>query len=46
MSDAKLEVKPIRCFNNEKNLVNFDQNTQNPQNFNFGWFFLGKVYNL
>ena len=32
-SDAKLEEKPICCFNNDKNLVNFDQSTQKSQKF-------------
>ena len=27
-SDAKFEGKPICCFKNDKNLVNFDQSTQ------------------
>ena len=27
-SDAKSEEKPICCFKNDKNLVNFDPNTQ------------------
>ena len=28
--DAKFEEKPISCFKNDKNLVNFDLSTQNP----------------
>ena len=27
-SDAKFEEKPICCFKNDKNLVNFDPSTQ------------------
>ena len=27
-SYAKFEEKPIRCFTNDKNLVNFDPSTQ------------------
>ena len=30
-SDAKFEKKLICCFKNDKNLVNFDQNTQESQ---------------
>ena len=32
-SDAKFEEKPICCFKNDKNLVNFDPNTQKSQKF-------------
>ena len=32
-SDAKFEEKPIRCFKNDRNLVNFDPNTQKSQKF-------------
>ena len=42
-SDAKFEEKLI-CLKNDKNLVNFDLNTRNSQNFHFGWFLLCKVY--
>ena len=31
--DAKFEGKLIRCFKNDKNLVNFDLSTQSSQNF-------------
>ena len=44
-SDAKFEEKLICCFRNDKNLVNFDLNTRNSQNFYFDWFLLCKVYN-
>ena len=36
-NDAKFEEKPICCFKNDKNLVNFDLSTQN---FHFDWSFL------
>ena len=42
-SDAKFEEKLICCLKNDKNLVHFDQITQNSQNYRFGWFLLGKV---
>ena len=32
-SDAKFEEKPIRCFKNDKNLVNFDPSTQKSKKF-------------
>ena len=32
-SDAKFEEKPICCFNNDKNLVNFDLSTQESAKF-------------
>ena len=32
-SDAKFEEKTICCFKNDKNLVNFDPNTQKSQKF-------------
>ena len=32
-SDAKFEEKPIRCFKNDKNLVNFDLSTQESHKF-------------
>ena len=32
-SDAKFEEKPICCFKNDKNLVNFDPSTQKYQEF-------------
>ena len=44
-SDAKFEEKLI-CFKNDKNLVNFDLNTQNSQNFHFDLLLLCKVYNV
>ena len=34
-SDIKFEEKPICCFKNDKNLVNFDPNTQKNQSFTF-----------
>ena len=34
-SDAKCEEKPICCFKNDKNLVNFDPSTQKSQKFAF-----------
>ena len=43
-SDAKFEKKLICCFKNDKNLVNFDLNTKNSQNFHLDWFLLCKVY--
>ena len=45
-NDAKFEEKLICCFKNDKNLVNFDLNSQNSQNFHFDWFILCKVYNI
>ena len=42
---AKFKEKLICCFKNNKNLVNFDLSTQNPQRFHFDWFFLCEVYN-
>ena len=33
--DAEFEEKLICCFKNDKNLVNFDLTTQNPQKFAF-----------
>ena len=44
-SDAKFEEKLI-CFKNDKNLVNFDLNTQNSQNFHCDLLLLCKVYNV
>ena len=35
-SDAKLEEKPICCFQNDKNLVNFDPSTDKSQKFEHG----------
>ena len=32
-SDAKFEEKPICCFKNDKNLVNFDPSTQKSKKF-------------
>ena len=32
-SDAKFEEKPICCFKNDKNLVNFDPSTQKSKTF-------------
>ena len=32
-SDVKFEQKPIFCFKNDKNLVNFDPSTQKSQKF-------------
>ena len=32
-SDAKFEEKPICCFKNDKNLVNFDLSTQKSPKF-------------
>ena len=34
------------CFKNDKNLVNFDLNTQKSQNLHFHWFLLCKVFNV
>ena len=34
-SGAKFEEKPIFCFKNNKNLVNFDTSKKNPKNFIF-----------
>ena len=45
-SDAKFAEKLKCCFKNDKNLVNFDLNTRNSQNFYFDWFLLCKVYNV
>ena len=43
-SDANFEEKLTFCFKNDKNLVNFDLNTQNTQNSYYDWFHLYKVY--
>ena len=32
-SDVKFEEKPICCFKNDKNLVNFDSSTHKSQKF-------------
>ena len=32
-SDTKFEEKPIRCFKDDKNLVNFDPSTGKAQKF-------------
>ena len=32
-NDAKFEEKPICCFKNDKNLVNFDPSPQKSQKF-------------
>ena len=32
-NDAKFQEKPICCFKNDKNLVNFDLSTQKSQKF-------------
>ena len=45
-SDAKFNEKLIYCFKNDKNLVNFDLNTQHYRDFHFDWFPLCEVYNL
>ena len=45
-SDANLEEKLICCFEADKNLVNIDLSTRNPQSFHFDWFLLYKVYNV
>ena len=45
-SDANLEEKLICCFEADKNLVNIDLSTRNPQSFHFDWFLLCKVYNV
>ena len=42
--DAKFVEKLICCFKYNKNLENFDLNTQNSQIFYFDWFVLCKVY--
>ena len=44
--DAQFEEKPICCFKNNKNLVNFDLSTWNSQYFYFDWSLLWKVYNV
>ena len=45
-SDAKFEEKLICCFKADKNLVNFDLNTRNSQNFYFHWFLLSKIHGM
>ena len=45
-SDAKFADKLICCFGNDKNLVNFELSTQNPQNVHFVCFLSCKVYNV
>ena len=42
-SDAKFEEKLNCCFKSHRHLVNFDQSTQNSQNFKFDWFLLCKI---
>ena len=42
-SDAKFV---ICCFNNGKNLMNFDMCTQNSPNFYFDWFLFCRVHNV
>ena len=41
-SDAKFEEKLICCFQNHKNLENFDLSTRNSQNFSFDCNFWSK----
>ena len=45
--DAKLEEQ-LTCDlkNDMRNLANFDQSTQNSQNWNFHWILLYKVENV
>ena len=45
ISDENFQEK-LSCFKNDKNLVNFDLNTQNSQNFYSDWFLLCKVYKI
>ena len=45
MSDENFQEK-LSCFKNDMNLVNFDLNTQNSQNFYSDWFLLCKVYKI
>ena len=45
-NDVKFVEKLICFFKNDKNLVNFDLNSQNSQKFYFDWFLLCKVYNV
>ena len=37
-SDGKFEEKPIYCFKNDKNLVNFDPSTQKSKTFALSLF--------
>ena len=43
-SDAKFERKPNCCFENDKNLVNFDPSSEDSRNLHFDWPLLCKVY--
>ena len=43
---AKRQEKPICCFKNDKNLVNFDLSTQKSQKFALWLSLLRKVYNV
>ena len=45
-SGAKFEEKLIFCFENDKNLVNFDLSTKNSKKFHFDWSLLCKVCNV
>ena len=45
-SDVKFKEKPVCCFKNDKNLVNFDPSTQKSQKFALWLSFLCKVYNV
>ena len=45
-SNAKSEEKTIRCFKNDKNLVNFNPSTQRLENLQFDWSFSCKVCNV
>ena len=38
--------KLICCFRDDKDWVNFDLSTRNPQNFYFDWFLLCKAYHF
>ena len=46
LEELCLMEKLIRCFKNNKNLVNFDLSTRNSHYFYFDWFLLCEVHNV
>ena len=40
------EEKPMFCFKNDKNLVNFDPSIKKSKHLHFDWFLLKKVYKV
>ena len=45
-SDVKFEEKPLCCFKNVKNLVNFDRALKILKNLHFDWSLSCKLYNF